>query len=323
MNISILGTGAYGLALSKMFVRKGVSVTMWTKIDYEYTALTNNRCNQKVLPDYHVSDDVTFTMNMEGAIKNANIVIIAIPVKFIRETILEVKKYYDKRQYIFIASKGIEQDTLKMPYDIAKEILKTNKIGVISGGTFAIDMIKDTPIGLVAASKNKMATKVIKSSLENDILSIITSNDVIGTEIWGAVKNIIAIGCGIIEGMNYTESTKSMFFTKCFSDLTKLICDNGGKLSSAFTYAGIGDLFLTCTSLKSRNYTFGKMIGKREDKEVINDYLNETTTEGYYTLKSFYNLIQMNKEKNLLIDTLYKIIYEEFDPEIIDLYLKK
>ena len=322
MNVTILGTGAYGLALSKMFLRNNCNVTMWTALDNEYNMLKKYRCNRLVLPSYKIDNKIKITTNMEEALKNTKLIVIAVPVKFIRSTLTEVKKYY-KDNHICIASKGIEQNSYLFPYEMIKKELKTNKIGVISGGTFAIDMVNDAPVGLLIASKNSSTTKVIRKALESEMLRVDISSDVLGTEFWGSVKNIMAIGCGIIDGMNYPESTKCLFFTKCFKEITNLVYDFGGNKSTAITYAGIGDFYLTCNSAKSRNYSFGKMISGNFTKDYIDDYLEGNTVEGYYTLKSFYGLTHKKKKKSKIIDILYNIIYNNGDLKLLDEFLKK
>lgn len=322
MNVTILGAGAYGLALSKMFLNNNCNVTIWTAVESEYKMIKKYKCNRLVLPSYKISDKIKITMNMKEALSNTKLLVLAIPVKFMRNTLIEVKKYY-KNYHICIASKGIEQNSCLFPYDIVKKIFKTNKIGVISGGTFAVDMIDGAPMGLHAASKNKQTLKIIKTYLGNELLKIDTSNDVLGTEFWGSIKNIMAIGCGIIDGMNYPDSSKSLFFTKCFKNITDLVYDFGGNKSTATTYAGIGDLYLTCTSIKSRNYTFGKMIGGNINKDYIGEYLEATTVEGYYTLKSFYELTRKKKKKSKIIDILYTIVYSNGDLKLLDEFLKK
>lgn len=322
MNVTILGAGAYGLALSKMFLKNNCDITIWTPLENEYNMLKKYNCNRMVLPSYKIDDSIKITMDLDEALKHTKLIVIAVPVKFIRETIMKVKKYY-RNSHICIASKGIEQNSCLFPYDIIKRILKTNKIGVISGGTFAIDMVNDYPMGLLAASKNNSTLKIIKKSLENDLLKIDTCNDIFGTEFWGSVKNIMAIGCGIIDGMNYPESTKSLFFTKCFKEITDLVYDFGGNKSTSISYAGIGDLYLTCNSPKSRNYAFGEMLSGNFTKDYIDEYLDGNTVEGYYTLKSFYDLTKKKGRKSKIINILYSIVYNNGDLKLLDEFLKK
>ena len=323
MNVTILGTGAYGLALSSMFLENNCNIMMWTKFKDEKEMLEKDRYNKKVLADYRISDKISFTTNMESAVKDANVIVIAIPVKFVTSTIVELKKYYKKNQHICIASKGIEQGSCLFVSNIIKNHIKTNKVCVISGGTFAVDMIKKVPLGLSLATKNKSTVNIIKKTLQNEYLKLMPTSDVFGVEMCGAIKNVIAIASGIIDGMGYPESTKCMFITKTLNDVTDLIYDMGGNKKTVLTYAGIGDLLLTCNSVKSRNYVFGKMIGERIDKKIIDEYKENTTIEGVYTLKSIYDLIHSRKINIPIINIIYNIVYDDNDIELLNDYLKK
>ena len=164
MNITILGTGAYGLALSSMFLENNCNITMWTKLEDEKERLEKERCNKLVLPNYQISTKIKLTTNLELAVNNADVIVIAIPVKFVSSVVIELAKYYQKKQHICIASKGIEQDSCLFINSIIRKYIKTNKICVISGGTFAVDMIKKVPIGLSIASTNKATIKIMKKT---------------------------------------------------------------------------------------------------------------------------------------------------------------
>lgn len=323
MNITILGTGAFGLALSSMFLENNCNITMWTKSDEEKIRLVNDKCNKKVLPEYVIDEKILITCNLEEAIKNANVIVVAIPVKYVTNTIIELKKYYKKNQHICIASKGIEQGSCLFIASIVKKHINTNKLCVISGGTFAVDMIKKVPLGLSLACKNKSTVRAMKKTLQNEYLKLSLTNDIFGVEMYGAIKNVIAIAGGIIDGMGFPESTKCMFITKSLNDIVNLIYQMGGNKKTILTYAGIGDLLLTCNSIKSRNYSFGKMIGEKVSKDEINKYRETTTIEGLYTLKSIYDLINRKKIKMPIINIIYDIIYNNKDIILLEEYLKK
>lgn len=322
MNVTILGTGAFGIALSSMFLENNCNITMWTKLENEKEMLEKERCNKRVLPDYKISDKIIFTTDLEVAVKNANVIVIAIPVKFVTDTILELRRYYKKNQHICIASKGIEQGSCLFVSTIIKNNIKTNKVCVISGGTFAVDMIKKVPLGLSLAAKNKNTINIMKKLLQNQYLKLTPTNDILGVEMYGAIKNVIAIAVGIIDGMGFPESTKCMFITKALNDIINLIYSIGGNKKTILTYAGIGDLLLTCNSIKSRNYSFGKMIGEKADNKIINQYKENTTIEGLYTLKSIYDLIRVKKIEMPIIAIIYDIVYNEKDIKLLEIYLK-
>ena len=322
MKVSILGTGAYGLALSLAFHRNKCEVTLWTKIKEEYEMIRHDRCNKIVLPDYKIQDDIRITMSMEEAVKDSELIVLTTPIKFADDTIKEVAKYYNKKQIICIACKGIMQGSNEFAYDIVRKYIKTRKTVVISGGTFAVDMIEEQPMGLTVASFSLKGRKLVKKALENELLRIDTTSDVMGVEMCGAIKNVIAIASGMIDGMNYTDSTKSMFMTKILCDLEKMISYFDGCEDTVKTYAGIGDLLLTCNSLNSRNYTLGLMYGRGDKKDAIDKYKNTTTIEGLYTLKSIYSLFNEKNYKMKIVEILYDIIYNDGDILQIDKYLK-
>lgn len=321
MNITILGTGAFGLALSSMFLENNCNITMWTKLEEEKERLEKDKCNKLVLPNYKIDDSIKITTNLEQAVKTANVIVIAIPVKFINNTIIDLKKYYQKKQHICIASKGIEQGSCLFIANIVRKHIKTKKICVISGGTFAIDMIKKVPLGLSLATKSNRTINIMKKTLQNNYLKLSVTNDIFGVEMYGAIKNVIAIASGIIDGMGYPESTKCMFITTALNDTVNLIYEMGGNKKTILTYAGIGDLLLTCNSTKSRNYSLGKMIGENKDQKIINEYINNTTIEGLYTLKSLYDLTQKKKINMSIIKILYEIIYNAKEISLLEQYL--
>ena len=320
-NIAILGTGSYGIGLAKRLVDNDCNVTMWTSVKDEYEMLIRDRVNKVYLPDYYIDNRILIKDNLEETIKEAQIIFIAIPVKYVMNTINELKKYYQKNQIIVVACKGIIQDSLSFVSYLIKNELNCKNIAVISGGTFAIDMIKDDYLALTVASKKKKIANLVKSTLENKYLSMDITNDVFGVEMYGAIKNVMAITLGIANGYGYCESTKSLLITKFINDTSKMIEDFSGNKMTMFTYAGIGDIWLTATSPTSRNYAFGNLVGKKSSQQEINDYLKNTTVEGYYTLKSLYELFKKNNYKMEIIDILYSTIYDNKDISLLEEYL--
>ena len=264
MKIAILGCSAYGIALAEMFSLNNCEITMWTKFEEELLDLQKNKTNTKVLPNFKLNDDIKYTTDLKEAINGKNLIVIAIPVKFVSPIILELKGIIKKRQHICIASKGIEQGSLLFINSIIKQNIHTKKIAVISGGSFAVDMVCHVPIGLSLATKNYQTEKLIIKTLQNKYLSLVPTKDIFGVEMYGAIKNVIAISSGMIDGLGLPESTKCMFITKSLNDVMNLIYNLGGNKKTILTYAGLGDLLLTCTSPKSRNYSLGRMYGEKK-----------------------------------------------------------
>lgn len=323
MKVAILGAGAYGLAISQVLVDNGCEVSIWTKVIDEYEMLINKKIKNDSLSSFKFDNNIKITMDIKEAINDTNAIFIATSIKFVKTTLEEMKKYYKKEQHICVASKGIDQDNLCFALELVKKILCTKKVAVISGPTFAKDILNKQPSALTLATNYKSSAILLKKYLNNDYLKINISNDVFGVEMWGAVKNIIAIACGIIDGMECSTSTKSMFMTKVINDFIKMIAYFGGKKETFLSYAGIGDLWLTCNSFDSRNYTFGKLIGNNKNKEEINRYKDSTTIEGLYTLKSLYLLLNKYKYEMSFINIMYEIIYLNHDNKSILVYLDK
>lgn len=315
MKIGILGTGAYGLALSSILIENNCEITMWTKFTEEKEQLEKTRKNEKLIPGYTLSKEIELTTSIKECVKEKDLLIIAIPVAFIDSLCQELAPYI-KNNHILIASKGIEQKTNRYVYEILKNHLATDNIAVLSGPTFAIDIPTKKPIALTVASKSKTTSDIVKKTFSNSYTSLEETNDVLGVEICGAIKNVFAVALGILNGLECNESTKAMFITKSINEIKNLIRQLGGQENTILTYAGIGDFILTCTSEKSRNFTYGKLIAT-EEKEIIEKYLQETTVEGVYTLKSIYSIIKDNNMESPIINTIHDIVVNCKEPQEI------
>ena len=310
MKVTILGTGAYGLALSKILVENKNDVVMWTTFEVEKKELLETKKSSK-LDGFKLDDNVVITTDLKESIKDSNLIVIAIPTAFVTNVCKELKKYIKPNQHICITSKGIEQDTCLFIHDMIKKQIKTKNIGAISGPSFAVDLVKKVPVGLAVASKSKKTLNIIRDVFSNDHFKLYPTNDIIGIEVCGAVKNIIAIASGMIDGMGYPISTQALLITQSLHDIKVLIHSLGGSKNTILSFAGFGYILLTCTSEKSRNYTLGKLIGSSASKEEIDKYKNEITVEGLYTLKSIYKLINNKKIYIPTINIIYDIVFKD------------
>lgn len=298
MRVGIIGAGAYALALAHVF-NKNNDVIIYTKVESEFLELKNSRTNTKFLPDYVLDDGISVTNNLSD-ISYSDFIIFVLPIKYTEDVVKEMKCLSDK--YICVATKGISNGLFA--YDFVKKYIKSKYVAVISGPSFASDILNDYPIGLTLASPNKRVIRTIKDSLHGTNIVLEETNDVYGVEVCGALKNIYAIGSGILDGLGSSESTRAMYLVNVINELKK-ICDN-----TIISYAGIGDVLLTCSSLSSRNFTFGYKIGKKENIDV---YVSNTTIEGLETLKNIPSSIKSMK----IINIIYKIVLEKEDPNIL------
>lgn len=308
MKVCILGTGAFGICLGLNLNENNHEVMMWTKFEEEANYLYQNRVSP-TLPNVVVDDEIKISTNLKSCVENAQLIIIAIPAGAVRATMAELKNYITPEQHICIASKGIEQDTCLFVSDVVKEYINTDKISVISGPTFAIDVANKVPVGLSVASTNIETINITKNALQNSHIKLRETNDIIGVELCGSIKNIMAIASGILEGMNFPISTQAMLITELCNDIKDLIEKLNGDKKTITSFAGFGDILLTCTSTKSRNFSLGKLIGSKAKKKEIDNFIETNTIEGLYTLKSISRIIQ---EKNInmpIINLLNDIIY--------------
>lgn len=308
MNITILGAGAYALGLALRFNKNDNKIIIWSKVKEEIDTLTKTKMNEKALPGVKMPNNFVYTKNTGKAIDGSDIVVIAVATKFLSSVCEEIKPYV-KDKHIVIASKGIEQNTNNFASDIVKTKLKTKKLCTISGPSFAKDMAKDELVGLSLATTNNKTKEVVIKALSSDTLKIRSTNDFLGVELCGTLKNIIALTSGMLDGMKVSESTKAMFLTESINDTRKLIKKLGGNEKTIMSFAGFGDILLTCTSNSSRNYTYGKMLGSGASKKELEEYLNNTTVEGVYTLKSIYGLIKSKRVKMPFIDFVYDVVF--------------
>lgn len=313
MKVGILGSGAYGLALSHILLKNKVDVVVWTPSEEECNFLNKKRTSNK-LDNYKISKELVITNELEKAIKDKDLIVIAVPAFAFSETIVKAKNFIKKEQVLLIATKGIEQNTCLFLSDILRNYLK-NPYAVISGPTFAKDIIKDSQIGFSLATKSKKADIIVRKCFENKFTKFRTTKDVVGIEICGSIKNVMAIASGILEGMQVSDSTRALFLTESMNDIKELIDALGGKKTSILSFAGFGDILMTCTSQNSRNFSFGFLIGANKTQKEIDEYKKNNTIEGLYTLKSIHKLVRKKKVKMPIINLINDIINNNKDKE--------
>lgn len=322
MNVTILGAGAYALGLALRFNKNTKNIVIWSKVKEEIDELSKHKENKKALPGVKMPSNIIFTTNTKKALEGSDIVVIAVATKYISSVCDEIKPFV-KNKHIVIASKGIEQDTNMFASNLVKNKLKTKKLCTISGPSFAKDMASDDLVGLSLATTNRLTKSLIIKALSSDTLKIRATNDFIGVELCGTLKNIIAIASGMLDGMEVSESTKAMFLTESLNDVRLLIRKLGGNEKTILSFAGFGDILLTATSLSSRNYSFGKLIGTGASQTKKEEYLNNNTVEGVYTLESIYGLIKSKRVKMPFVDFIYDVVFDYRKPLDIISFLKE
>lgn len=324
MNIAIIGSGVYGISIANALSKnKNNKIKMWTESEESLKKLQETRDNFTPLGGIKLPSSLMFSTDYEETLKDAELVFIMCAAKFVGSVANSMKPYINKKMHFIIGSKGIEQNSCRFVHEVFSSVIETKKLGVMSGPSFAIDIANLEPIGLSLGVKSKSVFNIALKAFDKTNIKLRISHDLIGIELCGSIKNVIAVSAGILDGLGYAESTRSFLITESLHDIKGLIKGLGGNKKTILSYAGVGDLLLTCTSVKSRNYSYGLLIGQNKKKEA-QEYLDNTTVEGYYTLKSIYTLLRRKKIKMPVIDLIYNIIMKEENPKkLADFLMKK
>lgn len=317
MKVAILGMGAYGIALSKIFYKNENDVSIWTKFRDELDSVKLKRENSAVLPGVKIPKEIELTCDMTKCINKADIIVVAIPMNALREVLKELNEVVQKEQVICMVTKGIESQTGKFVFDIASEELENKNICMLSGPSIANEIASSSVVGMSVASLSNYSNLTLKVCLENNEFIISTTDDVVGVQVASSIKNVFAILCGYMNGRKFPDSLKAAVLSKLIADMRSLIVYFGGKEETLFSYAGLGDMLLTCMSNKSRNYTFGTLIGEGATPNVALKNMQVKTVEGLATLEILYKVLQEKNVKIKSIETLYNIVYKGIKVENI------
>ena len=316
MKISVIGLGVYSLAISKMLAKKDENeIVIWTENNEKYEEYKKTKKVASVF-DTKLPKNIKISASMEDTLENTNLIYIITASKYVDIVTKQMKPYYNPKIPVCI-----EESREELLSNIVKNALKTNNIAVISGPTFAVDILNNEPVALALASKTKKAKEYVLNTLANDTLKLRPSKDMIGIQMCGSIKNVIAIASGILSGLGYSNSTQSFLINESLHDIKDIIKIFGGNPKTILSFAGVGDLMLTCTSTKSRNFSFGVIVGSTKDQNKINEYLATHTVEGYNTLEIVYKMLQKKGIEIELITTIYDIVYNGVDANTLAKFL--
>ena len=316
MNISVLGAGGWGTTLAILLHFNGHKVTLW-EYDKSYARyMQKHRVNKTFLPNIPIPDEINITHSLEDTVKHVHAVVIAIPTQFIRNTILSLKKV-PLNDVVFVSvSKGIEKKSLLTVSQVIKQVLpqvNPDNIGVLSGPSHAEEVSRKIPTAVVSAASNEQTARFIQSMFMTSYFRVYSSTDVMGVELGGAVKNVIAIGAGIIDGANFGDNTKAAIMTRGTAEITRLGKFLGAKPETFAGLSGMGDLIVTCMSKHSRNRYVGEQIGKGKKLIEVLKSMN-MVAEGVETCRSVHELAIAHKVETPIVSAVYAILFEDKDP---------
>ncbi len=316
MKISVLGAGGWGTTLAILLFHNGHDVTLW-EYDRSYAKkLDRSRENKILLPGIKIPKEITITHSLQESCENKHMIVIAIPTQFIRGVLSHIKKHnYGNTTFVSVA-KGIEKDSLLTVSQIIRDEIKDispTQIGVLSGPSHAEEVARKIPTAVVAASRDEFTAKQIQSAFITSYLRVYSTVDMLGVEYGGALKNVIAVGAGIIDGAGFGDNTKAAIMTRGIAEISRLGIELGAKPETFSGLSGMGDLIVTCMSKHSRNRYVGEQIGKgKKLKDVLKSM--QMVAEGVETSRSVHQLAHKHKVHTPICNTVYSILFEEKDP---------
>ncbi|MGE5429924.1 MAG: NAD(P)H-dependent glycerol-3-phosphate dehydrogenase [Syntrophomonadaceae bacterium] len=316
MNISVLGAGGWGTTLAILLHYNGHKVSLW-EYDRQYAkTLDKIRENKLYLPGIEIPDEMIITHDLDDALDNNHMVVMAVPSQFLRSVVKKIDYPQIKNSILVSVAKGIENKSLlTMSQMLKDEIpqLSEDQIGVLSGPSHAEEVSRRIPTAVVAASKSEATSKSIQAAFIVSYFRVYSSTDILGVELGGAVKNVIAIGAGIIDGAKFGDNTKAAIMTRGIAEISRLGAAMGAKADTFAGLSGMGDLIVTCMSRHSRNRFVGEKIGEGKTlKQVLKSMT--MVAEGVETCRSVKNLAEVHKVSTPIVNEVYSVLFEEKDP---------
>lgn len=313
MNIAILGAGAWGTAIASVLANNGYSVLLWAHETGVVDDINLHHRNSRYLPNALLHQSIRATNDLNAVICSAHFVIESLPVCYMRSTIAQTLSCFSKDQIWVITSKGIEQNTCMLPSQIIDDLFgyKTKKV-VMAGPSFAQEVIEKKLTGMVIASDDLNVAQQFKELIRNDYFCPEISADMIGVQLGGALKNVITLGVGILDGAGFTDNAKAFLLTRGLSEMTQLGLAFGAKQETFYGLSGVGDLVLTAMGRFSKNLAVGRQLGQGKP---IDQIIKETgyIPEGVNTVQSLHQLMDDVDVLLPVCDGIYQVVFEGAD----------
>ena len=311
VKISVIGSGGWGIALAILLHKNGHNLTIWSFDKKEAEELKKTRQNKTKLPNILLPEDVKVTDDLREAVDDKDILILAVPSKAIRSVSKSLKDIIKDNQIIVNVAKGLEEDTLETMTDIIEEELKGKKtqVAVLSGPSHAEEVGKGIPTTCVVSAHNKELTLYLQNIFMNPSFRVYTSPDMLGIEIGGALKNVIALAAGIADGLNYGDNTKAALITRGIKEIASLGVAMGGEQSTFYGLTGLGDLIVTCASMHSRNRRAGILLGQGKTLDEAIKEVN-MVVEGVYSAKSALMAAKKYNVEIPIIEQVNAVLFE-------------
>lgn len=323
MKVGIIGAGSFGTAVGVMLGNKGYEIKLWDRKKDLINEINTSKENRRYLPGIKINNNLKGEEKIEDAVYNADVIVMAVPSHAVRGICKDLINIIKVEQVIVNLAKGMEQGTFKRMSEIIEEFYPSNPIGVLSGPSHAEEVSRSIPTTVISSSKKLEIAEYIQDLFITPVFRVYTNLDIIGVELGGAVKNIIALAAGISDGLEYGDNTKAALMTRGIAEIARLGVALGAKPLTFAGLSGIGDLIVTCTSMHSRNRRAGILIGKGKTVEEALSEVN-MVVEGVNTTKSVYELSKKISIEMPITNELYKILNENKPPKdaVFDLMLR-
>ena len=306
--ISIIGAGSWGTALAWMLNRNGHEVTIWSIIPAEVEMLKNNREHKDKLPGVHLPEQITITGDLKQAVMDREVLVLAVPSVYTRSTAHSMSIYVSEGQRIVNVAKGIEEKTFFTLSDIVEEEIPQADVAVLSGPSHAEEVGRGLPTTCVIGAHTKKTAEYLQNIFMNEVFRVYTSPDMLGIELGGALKNVIALAAGIADGLGYGDNTKAALITRGMTEIARLGMKMGGKLETFSGLSGIGDLIVTCASKHSRNRRAGYLIGQGYTMQAAMGEV-KMVVEGVYSAKAAVGLAQKYQVEMPIIEQVNQVLF--------------
>ena len=308
MAIGIIGGGVWGSALARIFSKN--KVLIYARDENIVKSINDHKFNPK-LKYSSFNENVSATSSLKE-LKSSNYLFIALPAQKIREVVSN-KEFHNKKHNIVICSKGIEISSSKFLTEVVEELMPSKSISILSGPSFSTEVAQSLPTAVTLATKHKSIFENISKLIINREFRVYYTNDVIGAQIGGALKNIYAIAVGISQGLNLGENAKSALISRSFAEITRFAEIFKVNKNTLFGLSGLGDLILTCNSESSRNTKFGIKIASSKSENYSDLLQSQEVTEGYYTVEAVFNISKKHKIDMPIMESVYNILYKRYD----------
>lgn len=308
--VSVLGAGSWGTALSLLLCKNGHEVTLWSALEDEVRMLCEKREHESKLPGVRLPEDMKITADLEDSLQDPDVAVLAVPSPFTRSTAHRMAPFVKKGQIIVNVAKGVEEHTLMTLSEIISEEIPQADVCVLSGPSHAEEVGKGLPTTCVVSAEKRETAEYLQGIFMSPVFRVYTTPDILGVELGGALKNVIALAAGTADGLGYGDNTKAALITRGIAEISRLGTKMGARVETFYGLSGIGDLIVTCASVHSRNRKAGYLMGKGYTMQEAMDEV-KMVVEGVYSARAAKSLAEKYQVEMPIIEEVNKVLFED------------